>query len=208
MATLRSLLRWLEEQPLHDKESLMKLAHRGWFLGPRMPAAAIPRIGRAVEDMPDEVDVAVGQHVRKHFDDIEATLIGTYPHRAQLFQEAFGAHRESKYALSIPVFLTQADGIFHERFGKLLFSGKGNAAASDFSSVVRGRFFQAVLHPLTIAAPLWRDTRSLDDTFEGLNRHQVLHGLKTDYNTELNSLKAISLLDDLLWVLNRRTDGS
>ena len=208
MATLLSLLRWLEKQPLHDKEALMKLAHRGWFLGPRMPADATTRLRRAVEDMPDEVDVAVGQHVRRHFDDIEAALIGTYPHRAQLFQEAFGAHRESKYALSIPVFLTQADGIFHERFGKLLFTGKRNAVVSAFSSVVIGRFFQSVLHPLTIDAPLWKSTSSLDDTFAGLNRNQVLHGLGTNYNTELNSLKAISLLDNLHWVLNRRTDVS
>ena len=207
MATLCRVHRWLEEQPLHDKESLMKLAHRGWFLGPRMPAATITRLGRAVVGMPNEVDVAVGQHVWRNLGDIETALIETYPRRSHLFQEAFGAHRECRYSLSIQAFLTQADGIFYERFRKHLFSRKGPSAVSVLSSKVTGRFFQAVLHPLTLAIPLWEDTRCLPDTFEGLNRHQVLHGMKTDYNTELNSLKAISLLDNLVWVLNRPTDG-
>ena len=157
--------------------------------------------------MPKEVDLAFAQHVRRQLDHIEAALIGTYPLRAHLFQEAFGAHRESKYALSIPVFLTQADGIFHDRFGSLFFSKQSNASVSAFSSEAIGHFFKAVLHSLMIDAPLWTDSRSLDDTLEGLNRHQVLHGLKTDYNTELNSLKAISLLDYLCWVLNRHCDG-
>ena len=202
MATLRRLQHWLEEPPLRDKESLTKLAHRGWFLGPRMSAAAIPRLGRAVESMPNEVDAAVGQHVRRHLDDIEAALIETYPRRSHLFQEAFGAHRECWYSLSIGAFLNQADGIFYDRFEKFLFSKKRPGAVSAFSSEVTGRFFQAVLHPLTLAIPLWEDTRCLSDTFEGLNRHQVIHGMKADYNTELNSLKAISLLDNLVWVLS------
>ena len=206
MQSHRRLHHWLEEQPLRDKESLTELARRGWFLGPRMPVAAIPQLGSAVEGTPNEVDGVVGQHVRRHLDDIEAALIESYPHRSHLLQEAFWAHRTCKYALSIPVFLTQADGIFYERFEKLLFSEKGNNAVSTFSSEVRGRFFQAVLHPLTVATPLWEDTRCLDDTFEGLNRHQILHGMKVDYNTELSSLKAISLLDILLWVLNRPAD--
>ena len=203
MATLLRLLRWLEQQPFQDKESLTKLAHRGWFLGPRMPVAAIPRLGSAVEGMPNEVDLAVAQHVRRQLDHIEAALIKTYPLRAHLFQEAFGAHRESKYILSIPVFLKQADGIFYDRFGSSLFTKEGRGAVSAFRSEVTGRFFRAVLYPFTVDTPLWMHTATLNDTFEGLNRHQVLHGLTTDYGTELNSLKAISLLDNLVWVLNR-----
>ena len=203
----QSLRRWLEEQPKHDKESLTKLARMGWFLGPRMPVAAIPRLGSAVGSFPDEVDVVVGQHVRRHLDDIEEVLIESYPHRSHLFQDAFWAHREGKYSLSIQAFLTQADGIFCDRFGQHLFRKGGKEVVSTFSSEVRGRFFQATLHPLTQSTPLWEDSRSLEDTFDGLNRHQVLHGMKVDYNTELNSLKAASLLDYLSWVLDRRAAG-
>ena len=207
MATLRRLIRWLEEQPARDRVWLTKLARRGWFLSPNMPVAAIPKLGRAAESMPNEVDEAVGGYFRRHLNSIEEVLIKSYPHRSHLFREAFWAHRECKYAVSIPVFLAQADGIFYEKFEKHLFSRKGPGAVRTYSSMVSGRFFRAVLHPLTGPAPLWNDSRSLGTTFEGLNRHEVVHGMKLDYNTELNSLKTISLLDNLVWVLNGHPDG-
>ena len=201
------LHRWLEEQPEHDKESLTKLAVRGWFLGPDVPVSSIPQLGHAVDGTPDEVDIVVGQYIRRRLDVIESALIKSYPDRSHLFKEAFEAHRERRYSLSIRAFLAEADGVFHDRFGKPLFTRKRNDAVSAFMSEVTGRFFQAHLHPLTQVIPLWEDTRRLPDTFEGLNRHQVLHGIKADYDTETNSLKAISLLDYLVWVLNRPADG-
>ena len=39
------------------------------------------------------------------------------------------------------------------------------------------------------------------DGFSELNRHQVLHGEVTEYGTEQNSLKAISLLNYCAFVL-------
>ena len=92
-------------------------------------------------------------HVRQNLDDTEAALIGFYSSRTYLFQEAFWAHREGRYSLSIQAFLTQADGIFCDRFGKQLFRGGSQEAVSDFSSEVRGRFFQAHLHSLTHVHP-------------------------------------------------------
>ena len=207
MATLFRLYRRLEQQSLYDRESLIKLALRGWFLSPRMPVAAIPILGKAAESMPKDVDRVFEQHIQQHLVEIEAALTASYPHRSHLLQEAFWAHRECKYSLSIQAFLSQADGIFDERFGKPLFRKGSKGAVSTFSSEVRGPFFQAVLHPFTQSTPLWEHTDCLDDTFNGLNRHQVLHGMRVDYHTELNSLRAISLLDNLLWVLNRPADG-
>ena len=206
MRTHLRLHHWLEEQPLRDGESLERLAERGWLLGPRMPVAAIPQLSSLLNDAPDEVDIVVAQHVRRHLNSIEAELIESYPHRSHLFQEAFWAHRHGKYVLSVPVLLEQADGIFYDRFGSLLFSKRRKDEVVAFSSEVRGRFFEAALHPLKGDVPLWMDTRSLDDTFEGLNRHHVIHGMKVYYNTELNSLKSIALLDYLCWVLNRPTN--
>ena len=203
MATLLGLHRWLEEQPLRDRESLARLARMGWFLGPDMPVAAILRLGNAVEFTPSEVDIVFGQYIRRHLDDIESRLTGSYPDRTDLFREAFGAHRDCRYSLSIRAFLCEGDGIFHKKFRTSLFRRGRTDAVSAFSSEVMGRFFQAVLHPFEEDVDLWTDTDKLDDAFDGLNRHQVIHGTKKDYNTELNSLKAISLLDNLVWVLNR-----
>lgn len=198
---------WLEEQPKRDRQSLMKLAQRGWFLGPHWPVSAIPKLGAAIVEEPDEVDMDVAQYIRGHLDNIEIRLVELYPRRSHLFTEGFWAHRQRRYALSIPVFLSQADGLFYDRFDKNLFMTKGRTeAVSDFGSEVIGLFFQAVLHPLGESIPLWEGTHYLEENFEGLNRHQVLHGIRMDYGTEINSLRAISFLDYLAWVLNRSAD--
>lgn len=197
---------WLEVQPRRDRESLTKLAHRGWFLGPNWPVSAISVLGRQVEVAPHDVDEDVGQYIGRNLD-IEARLVESYPHRSKLLQEGFWAHRKQKYALSIPLFLAQADGLFYDRFQENLFRKRGREdAAKGFTSEVKGLFFRAVLYPLSESTPLWEDSRSLEENFGGLNRHQVLHGMKVDYDTEISSLKAISLLDYLNWVLNRPTD--
>ena len=64
------------------------------------------------------------------------------------------------------------------------------------------------LHPLEVTLPLWMskgDRAKRRDLFVRLNRHQVLHGEPVDYGTEENSLKAISLLNYLHWILSQAT---
>ena len=60
-------------------------------------------------------NIVFRQPLKTRLDIIEEALIDSYPHRGHLFQQAFEAHREGKYGLSIPVFLTQADGIFWDQ---------------------------------------------------------------------------------------------
>ena len=47
----------------------------------------------------------------------------------------------------------------------------------------------------------WRQRQQEPDGWSHLNRHRVLHGEVTDYGTEENSLKAISLLNYCALVL-------
>ena len=42
--------------------------------------------------------------------------------------------------------------------------------------------------------PLWATKTEKDEWFDELNRHLVLHGIDIDYDTEKNSLKALSFL--------------
>ena len=52
--------------------------------------------------------------------------------------------------------------------------------------------------------PLWRTRKERGPGFFELNRHQVLHGESVNYGTETNSLKAISFLGYLSFILRRR----
>ena len=186
-------------------EGLQRLGEEGWFLDPEMPASLLQKIERLFDEHPDEIAEGLSHFFRTRLDVIEEALIDSYPHRGHLFQQAFEAHREGKYGLSIPVFLTQADGIFWERTPErqnLFRSGQRESACNEYVSQISDTYILAYLHPLSIILPLWTTQNERDDSFVGLNRHQVLHGESVDYGTEQNSLKAISLLSYLRWILS------
>ena len=145
-------------------------------------------------------------YLGKRLNVIEGVLIESYPDRGRLLQQAFEAHREGKYGLSIPVFLTQADGIFWERTPgrkNLFISGQRESTCKEYVSQISDSYILAYLHPLSIRLPLWMHETERGDPFVGLNRHQVLHGESVDYDTEQNSLKAISLLNYLRWIFSK-----
>ena len=49
--------------------------------------------------------------------------------------------------------------------------------------------------------PLTKNTKHLPSGFDGLNRHAVFHGTDPNYGTEINSLRAISVLNLASYVL-------
>ena len=192
------------EIPERDRKALQRLGEEGWFLDPEMPLSLIQEI-ELLDEHPNEMAEWLSDFFRTRLDVIEGVLVDSYPRRGHLFQQAFEAHRERKYGLSIPVFLTQADGIFWERTpgGKNLFSSKRKRTCKEYALQISDSHILAYLHPLSSTLPLWMTSKERGNSFVGLNRHQVLHGESVDYDTERNSLKAISLLTYLRWIFNK-----
>ena len=199
--------RLADEIPERDRKALQRLGEEGWFLDPEMPAILLQKIELLFDEYPDEMAEWLSNFFRTRLDIIERALIDSYPHRGHLFQQAFEAHREGKYGLSIPVFLTQADGIFGERTSErqnLFISRQRERACSEYVSQTSGNYIVIYLHPLSTLLPLWMNQYERaegGDSFVGLNRHQVLHGESVDYDTEQNSLKVISLLNYIHWII-------
>ena len=207
--TIESFCRFANEQPERDRKALQRLGEGGWFFDPEMPIILLQILVLLFDQHPNKMAEWLRDFFRKRLDVIEGKLIDSYPHRGHIFRQAFEAHREGKYGLSVPVFLTQADGIFWERTPEnqsLFISMQRKTASSKYSSQISHRYIEIWLHPLFILLPLWMNKSERDDrseSFVGLNRHQVLHGVSVDYDTEQNSLKAISLLSYLQWILSR-----
>lgn len=145
---------------------------------------------------------------RDRLDDIEAKLVSEFPSRSAILREAFDAHRQGKFTLSVPAFLTQVDGFFYDRCGESLFQGKDREALSkrvaSMPNDLRGMYLGALLNP---HLPLLLSEKHRPDDFSGLNRHQVLHGEVTDYGTKENSLKAVALLYYCAFVLPEQPTG-
>ena len=204
---------WLQEQPAKNRESLIKLAKIGWFPDLGMPLDNLSEIMHVVSYDSNHAQTIAINFLRERVDAIERELSKSYPNRSRLFRDAFEAHRERKYSLSIPVFLAQSDGIFKERLSKQLFIETERKSASEqaISQHDPEGFLAPMLCALSISTPLWMSKKDrhkwmmghgYESSFIELNRHLVLHGVSVDYDTEKHSLQAISLLSYLRCVVD------
>jgi hypothetical protein len=192
------------------------LSDRGWYITYRFPVNLFIHLDSLRQaGNHAEVDAAMSELARQNLGDVESALRRRFPDRERLFADAFEAHRLGKYTLSIPVFLSQADGVGCEVLGipRHFFKAKNRSAALQQklkAFVVFGVPFvvngveKEMLDPLESESSLTAATEERDDRqstepwFCPLNRHGVLHGVDTDYASEANSLRCVLLLQYLL----------
>ena len=128
-AKLRTVV---QEWPKRHREAIITLANHGWYLHPDMPITAPSEFARTLDQGNIEEGIQVlTEYFREKLDAIEERLEERCPRRAHILHEAFDAHREGKYNLSIPVFLAQADGIWWDEFSKSLFQRRDRNRATD-----------------------------------------------------------------------------
>ena len=201
------IMQWVKSQPERDREEQQareRLAQFGWFPDPKMPWNAPIVLMQEIDSNSSKEDVVdtISQYFRKRIDDIEVEVEENFPTRRCILIDAFQAHREAKYNLSVPVFLTQADGIWCDTFKKSLFSRQDRESVLySFNSDTKDKFFSLMLDVFKLTIPMWASQTQRDLSLDALNRHQVLHGEIVDYGTEQNSLQAISFLSWLNWIL-------
>ena len=197
---LKSIERRCDELGKQHRECLKKLSDSGWFLSPDTPIEQLRTLADSLGANASFAKSAIRSYFRGRIDSIERELVEAYPRRSQILHDAFGAHRTGKYTLSVPVFLSQADGIWRDQFRKNFFErNKRKNTLQDCKNDPQLQYVSTMLILLELKEkgmnnPLWANETERDSSFDALNRHQVLHGESVDYATEQNSLKAISLL--------------
>lgn len=210
---LRASAAALEALPDRTRVCATKAALRGWFIGPELPIDTFT----AMECLDDEdIDALFVDHYRTHWEGVEAWALERLPARAPLLKEAFAAHREGRYALAIPVLLAQADGVCDDalnRQGHLFTGVKGRVQErirhlEELAAQEDSPFLDAVLEPLKAVLPFSQSSEEWLASQEIFSRNAILHGLDVGYATELNALRAISLVDCLLWTLHDRVPGT
>lgn len=173
------------------------LAKRGWYCELNMPYRVLHILNDSFNrnDLA-HVDAVMIDYVHHHWKEITRSCEKYVPHRWPILKQAFHAHKKKQYALAIPVFLAQADGICHELFGVQLYKRKNKipVTADKVGVLANSDATDAILEPLRIGGAI--SAYDADAAKEPLllNRHQVLHGLSVDYATEVNSFRAISLV--------------
>ncbi len=189
------------------------LKSQGWFLSDdniiRIRFLATLLEAKKIE----EIELYMEETTREHCDGIFFVLINIFPERADILKDAFEAHKKGLFTLSVPVLLTQVDGICTEIFGQALFinkhQDKREKKINEYLADEEGWFrlgsslTRLFLQPIVEPGRITNNTklRQCDDKQRmneyPLNRNGVLHGLHCDYATERKSLKIISQLDYL-----------
>lgn len=168
-------------------ESTKILLNYGWYISGDIQMKKISETIELIKN--DEIETAeklLVEFYKKNIKNIEARLISKHTERENIFKEAFLAHKNKMFYSSTILFLSQGDGIsegkiFHNRqnLEKHLNKDKN----PDFVRLLKDD------SPLNVPSIKVKKSKY----FSKLNRHAVMHGEDTNYGTEINSLKALSL---------------
>lgn len=186
------------------------MGQRGWFVSGYFGLSEIVELASICGTViPDALDRHVADMYRTSVAEHGESLSRDYPTRTFAIQPAVAAHQRREYALSVPIFFAQAEGIFYDRAQKYIFrKEKGqnirDAATKQLAAFAQAiepydtfsRFMQIMWQPFADPLPIgYSESDRSKHGYAGLNRNTVLHGIAlAEYATEENSLKAFSLL--------------
>lgn len=143
-----------------------------------------------------ELDEYMSAKIIEQYANIKKTLLERHVDRRKPLEAAFRAHEMKEFFLSIPVWFAQTDGVSKD-LTQLQFFLNNNKDHSPKVASWAKETPKIWMHIALCAALL--DKGAFQKHYSQPNeiditRHAVLHGESNDYGSELNSLKAISLI--------------
>lgn len=176
------------------KEKWILAAQNGWFPNDFITLD----FEKYVDKGKGEIDTYMVEEIQSVLVNIHHRIVELYPERKHILDVAFELHTQSNYIASIPLFLTQTDGIFAKYVKSYLFTERDKRIKNVLEIVGEDS------HKAIILAPLLQNTEFSEYTGNSKrshkdkapNRNGILHGSSKhlDYGSEINSLKCISLL--------------
>lgn len=198
--TAREVSEAWDQLPNEYRAALLVLAHEGWYFDLEAMEFGTPlEIANNFQSGDRETaETHLCDHYRDRLNEIEQQLTKWFPSRLAIFRDAFQAHRQGLYFASIPLFLSQIDGVCHDLSDYYFFTKPRGERRTGVSPFIEQKGLSeinlALLAPLMAEHSILLGENRRPANFSQLNRHQVLHGESLDYGSELNSLRSISLL--------------
>ena len=193
--------------------AITPLAKRGWFISLHFGLSELDELAVISATKPEaDLDKRLGELYAEDLSLHASEIAKKFPDRAFAINAAAAAHARGEFALSVPVFFIQADGICFVGAGKHLFQGQQseNFISHAQNELLSDKYPNSDSTMLSFYNLLWKILlTSMSDRlplqyspkerghhqYAGLNRHTILHGIAgSEYATEENSLKAFSLL--------------
>ncbi|OLO12734.1 hypothetical protein BTW10_04630 [Chromohalobacter japonicus] len=200
----------IQKLPGEIRPAISSLANLGWFPSGEMGFSEIHDF-RALCDSGDKpaADTAMIEWLQGELGHIQMRASNRFPNRSHILTSAFNAHSAGLYELSIPVLMAQVEGMCLEVVGTKLFSTKKGIPATRAATDRFGRqmaLSDALLLPFRESNGFTASEATRHQWPDTPNRHEVLHGIATDYGTRKNSFKTISLVEYLITFVAPRFD--
>ncbi|NQU32089.1 MAG: hypothetical protein HQ521_02545 [Bacteroidetes bacterium] len=180
---------------------LKMLADLGWFISLDLTPGETKTICNYLDESNIE---ALNQFLIKDVDNnleaIKIRAINDFPKRKEIFEAIFQAHLNKNYSLSIPVLLSQIDGICFETLNVSFYSktNKKPKTKIRLESLTFDEILDIYLTPMKNSISISSNKNDIDYQIGNFNRHEIVHGISTNYGTEINSYKAFSLLNYII----------
>jgi hypothetical protein len=187
----------LDRLPPELQQLIPLLADRGWFVSDEIPVSILPYLKKQFElKNLGRVDECMANCIREVAPSILSSAIKDFPRRTEILSAAFKAYDAKEYALSIPILLIQAEGICQDILSVKLFSKKKGVPVtkSALEPLPNDPLTEAMLSPLMTGCGITANENERQEYPNAFNRHEILHGIDVEYASEINALKAISLL--------------
>lgn len=198
-----------QKLPGEIRPAISSLANLGWFPSGEMGFSEIHAFRTACDSGGKAaVDTAMIEWLQGELKHIQMRASNRFPNRSHILASVFKAHSAGHYELSIPVLMAQVEGMCLEVVGTKLFSTKKGipptrAATDRFSQIALS---DALLLPFRESNGFTASEATRHQWPNTPNRHEVLHGIATDYGTRTNSFKTISLMEYFVTFVAPRFD--
>ncbi|WP_061334291.1 hypothetical protein, partial [Clostridium botulinum] len=208
--------------PEKVKEINTELLKFGWYTFGEFSINDINQLYNIIEEYKTDNDVkkyreninkVMNDFINNESEELIKKILNIFPDRYKIIEDAYNAHKRGLYTLSIPVLLTQADGICKEMLGVSLYSkprGKNEPKTKNSlesllkeNNIEVGKdscIYSMLYYPLEILSCLVVNTWDIDkkynnnEIYSKFNRHAIIHGTDTGYNNRTNSNKCIAIL--------------
>ncbi len=194
--------KWQAEQ----KISVTAMAEQGWF--PNWYTFFF-----RPENEYNNLDDLMIAHIDGCWNELKEKIITHNPKRKHILEVAFKLHEEGNYIASIPLLLTQSDGICSEEFtyfftkdhntgrtaaDEIIHQAENNELAVNFLSEILIEPFKV---DLQIKKGSSKTSKSAKE--KGPNRHGIIHGSRKhlDYGSDINGYKAVSFLAFIVYAV-------
>lgn len=181
---------------------LVSIANYGWYLDFQTDLNLSVRLASDIDNNEiEKVDLCLIDYYSNNFDTIINKLKRNHNKRTKIFDEIKIGFDNEFYNMTIPLILSQIDGICYDKTKKLFFTKNSKNERNPYLPKVSNElinlnkfFMEALLAPFFNDAPIFAHEKKMDSFPVEFNRHKIMHGIDTGFGTKKNSLKSLSLL--------------